>query len=269
MQFWKSNRGKPVRSSDRIFSLGSLSLGVRGRAAGFLFCHPGKLALMDARDLDVFYNEAYGQVFNSGAVGLVSKLAHKSLEAPFGPDDLFENVLELGAGMGQHRGFVRHGFSSYVESDIREEPLLGSSADPRVQRKVLDASSLGGVESGSFDRIIATCLLTHLPNPEAALAEWGRVLAPGGVLSIYLPADPGFLIRLAEMLTTARKTQKRGIDYWAIHLREHRHHFPYLALIVKEVFGPCKVSIRSYPLPGMSWNFSLWFTAQITKDEVR
>lgn len=222
---------------------------------------------MASHDLDVFYNDAYGQVFNSGAVGWVSRLVHKSLEAPFSEDDYFENVLELGAGMGQHREFVRHGFSRYVETDIREDPLPPVKDDSRVERRVLDASTLTDIQSNSFDRILATCLLTHLPDPEASLAEWRRVLAPGGLLSLYLPADPGFLLRVAETVTTARKTQKQGIDYWAIHLREHRHHFPYLRLIVNEVFGAHNVTIRSHPMPGMPWNFALWFTAQIRKEE--
>lgn len=37
---------------------------------------------------------------------------------------------------------------------------------------------------GSFDRVIATQLLLHLPDPWRGLAEMCRVLAPGGLISI-------------------------------------------------------------------------------------
>jgi ubiquinone/menaquinone biosynthesis C-methylase UbiE len=37
---------------------------------------------------------------------------------------------------------------------------------------------------GSFDRILATQVLLHIPDPWRALAEMKRVLAPSGVISI-------------------------------------------------------------------------------------
>lgn len=216
-------------------------------------------------DLDYFYKHVYGPVFNGGAVGRVSNLVHRSMEAPYSHEHFFEKVLELGAGQGQHRRFVRHGFSQYIESDLRLEPLLQSDHDPRVERQVIDANVLTSVKESSVDRIIATCLLTHLANPEAALREWREALVPNGVLSLYLPADPGLVLRLAQKFTTARKTRKRGLDYWSIHYREHRYHFSFLELIVREVFGDANVWLRSWPLPAMSWNFSLWFTAELVK----
>ncbi|HWO35834.1 MAG TPA: methyltransferase domain-containing protein, partial [Candidatus Acidoferrum sp.] len=39
-------------------------------------------------------------------------------------------------------------------------------------------------ENGGFDRIIATQLLLHVPDPWKALAEMNRVLAPGGMISV-------------------------------------------------------------------------------------
>ena len=39
-------------------------------------------------------------------------------------------------------------------------------------------------ENGDFDRIIATQLLLHVPDPWKALAEMNRVLAPGGMIPV-------------------------------------------------------------------------------------
>ena len=77
----------------------------------------------------------------------------------------------------------------------------------------------------SFDRLVATCLLIHLPEPEQALAQWRRMVRPGGLLSIYVPCDPGALLRLTRKFTTARKVRKLGFDRYDLVLaREHRNH---------------------------------------------
>lgn len=39
-------------------------------------------------------------------------------------------------------------------------------------------------ESGSFDRVMATQLLLHVPDPQRSLAEMHRVLAPGGLIAV-------------------------------------------------------------------------------------
>jgi phosphatidylethanolamine/phosphatidyl-N-methylethanolamine N-methyltransferase len=54
------------------------------------------------------------------------------------------------------------------------------------------------VPSASFDRLIATHVLEHLPKPERVLREWARVVRPGGTLSLILPCDPGLARRLGR-----------------------------------------------------------------------
>ena len=44
-----------------------------------------------------------------------------------------------------------------------------------------DASALT-LENDSMDRLIAAHVLEHLIQPETALAEWERVLKPGGLM---------------------------------------------------------------------------------------
>src|SRR5579885_1250996 len=41
---------------------------------------------------------------------------------------------------------------------------------------------------GSFDRIIASEVLEHIPDDGAAMAELARVLRPGGTLAVTVPA---------------------------------------------------------------------------------
>jgi SAM-dependent methyltransferase len=57
---------------------------------------------------------------------------------------------------------------------------------PNVQFALADAADLP-LRSGSMDWIIAAFVLDRLADPAAALAEWARVLRPGGHLLLTLP----------------------------------------------------------------------------------
>ena len=41
---------------------------------------------------------------------------------------------------------------------------------------------------GTFDRIIASEVLEHIPDDQAALDELARVLRPGGTMAVTVPA---------------------------------------------------------------------------------
>jgi len=58
---------------------------------------------------------------------------------------------------------------------------------------VMDAENLS-FPDGSFDVIVAQYVITTVPNPEAALNEFARVLKPGGeiILVNHLGAESGF-----------------------------------------------------------------------------
>jgi SAM-dependent methyltransferase len=52
---------------------------------------------------------------------------------------------------------------------------------------LLSAEDLGAFSSGTFDILIAKHVVEHLPNPDQAISEMGRVLAPGGLLLLATP----------------------------------------------------------------------------------
>ena len=107
-------------------------------------------------------------------------------------------MLEVGAGSGHHLPYVSKDFQQYVMTDVSEEMLniarkkfcAEVSSDSLVIEKQ-DATSLNYPDD-SFDRLIATHVLEHLPNPVSVLSEWNRVVRPDGIISIVLPCDPGF-----------------------------------------------------------------------------
>ena len=213
-----------------------------------------------------FYEEQYENILNTGLVGLMSNFMHRFIEMGIDKSDTFETVLEVGAGNGQHSRFVKHDYRHYIESDIRSVSNSEESktSNPKISRIQLDAQDLSYFEDSSVDRLIATCVLAHLPNPEGALLEWRRVVKPGGTISIYVPNEPGLLLRLFQTLTTAAKSRKNGFDYKSVHYREHRNMWIFCNLLIREIFSESHIKKRSTPFSWLPWNLRLFDVYQIT-----
>lgn len=213
---------------------------------------------------DEVYSTSYETIFNSGAIGLVAKLTHLALERGKTPKDKFPVVLEVGAGQGQHFRFVRHLFDKYFETDLRPGLLPERKEFTKTIQMGVDAENLEDFPDSSVDRVIASCVLIHLSDPEKALREWHRVLRPSGSLDVYIAPEPGWLLRLARRTSTGRKLKKLDMEYPLFHYREHRYSYPYLKAIISSEFSEFDCKFRSYPIPGLSWNFCLWKIAHIT-----
>ena len=121
---------------------------------------------------------------------------HTRMEKPFDESQMYPLTVEVGAGEGQHLPYVRHRFERYVLTDKRAS---GSTEQlpPGAEFMSADAQDLP-FESGTVDRLVSTCVLHHLPDPEAALQSWRRVVRGNGVLTILLATDPGFAHRLGR-----------------------------------------------------------------------
>lgn len=110
---------------------------------------------------------------------------------PFAADS---RLLDCGCGAGAT--LARLDDAGFRALGIDVSPVLAGEAAGRAPGRVL----LAGAErlplrSASFDGVFCECVLTALPDPEAALAEIARVLVPGGfcvVSDLYLRAGaPG------------------------------------------------------------------------------
>ncbi|HAC62406.1 MAG TPA: class I SAM-dependent methyltransferase, partial [Cyanothece sp. UBA12306] len=186
--------------------------------------------------------------------------SHQLIEAAFPPNHYFERVLEVGAGTGHHFKFVRHQFKEYVMTDRstvmleRVKQSYPSSLREQIQICPADAAQLDSFETASFDRLIATHVLEHLYYPHQVLREWDRVVRPGGVLSIVLPCDPGWLWRFGRMLGPRANAEQKGIpyDYWMA--REHVNPFNNLRVFIEYYFE--SVETKWYPsqIPSMDLN---------------
>jgi SAM-dependent methyltransferase len=109
-------------------------------------------------------------------------------------------VLDIGAGRGRHAFEVLRRGALAVAADLSHDDLSATAATMVAMHEAgeLPATAAAAVAisdalrlpfpNGSFDRIIASEVLEHIPDDRAAMAELWRVLAPGGRLAATVPA---------------------------------------------------------------------------------
>jgi phosphatidylethanolamine/phosphatidyl-N-methylethanolamine N-methyltransferase len=215
-------------------------------------------------NLDDYYKNEYNLVIGTGSVGFFYRLYHKWLER--NTDEYYAIVLEVGSGSGEHFEFVSHQFKAYYESDIRNNCVIESIDNNGRQKIYGDAEHLDYVANGQVDRLIATCILTHLANPEKALLEWRRVVAKTGRIDIYVPCEPGMLLQLAQAITTKRRVRKLGLDYDRTQYREHRNHYPTMQMLIKDIFANDQIAVKAFPFRYLNWHFKLFEVYTIHKN---
>lgn len=89
-------------------------------------------------------------------------------------------VLDLGAGNAPYRELFSH--TRYTTSDWSQSEHAGARAADIIS----SADSLP-VARASFDLVLCTQVLEHVPDPAAALAECFRILLPGGRVALTVP----------------------------------------------------------------------------------
>ena len=177
-----------------------------------------------------------------------------------------DRLLDLGCGFGRH---------AYQAARLGAEVVAFDAGADEV-RKVLDtfgamadsgeldpvASRVGSVQGdalalpfpdGSFDRVIASEILEHIPADETAMAELARVLRPGGSMAVTVPrcgpefvnwalSDeyhnvPGGHIRIYRHPELTRRLEATGLTEVGSH-HAHGLHSPYWWL--RCLVGPSK-----------------------------
>lgn len=213
------------------------------------------------RESNIYYHYHYESILNEGFIGLLKGFSHSFLERKLPREFNPQNILEVGSGVGVHRQYVKQSYKNYLQTDIRPNHKLGII--------YADAESLKNFADSSVDRVIATCLIAHLANPKQALSEWRRVTKDDGIISVYVPCEPGFLLRLLRFFSTNIKGKQKGIDHYTFHYTEHRNYYLHLKYIFTNIFKNDKVSIDKFPFPFLSWNFNFFviYTIRVCKDD--
>ena len=170
-------------------------------------------------------------------------------------------VLELGCGPGYlwqsnlqrippDWEITLSDFSAGMLKDAQE--TLGQSGR-NFTFQVIDAQAIP-FETAHFDRVIANCMLYHVPDRVRALSEIRRVLKPGGYLYAATFSNAGFsaLKRLTDSagipfwsgeLEFSLENGAEQLAHWFSHIELHRLENP---LVVKEA-EPLVALLRAVP----------------------
>jgi ubiquinone/menaquinone biosynthesis C-methylase UbiE len=96
------------------------------------------------------------------------------------------DVLDAGAGTGPYRNFFSH--CNYKTQDFCETPSTMGKYTPMDY--VCDITNIP-VPNGSFDVIICSEVLEHVPEPIKVIKEFSRILRQGGRLFLTAPLGCG------------------------------------------------------------------------------
>ena len=140
------------------------------------------------------YDLVFGAVFERGR-----KAAITAAERIGG------RILEVGVGTGL--SLPDYSWSNHVVGIDLSEPMLRKAKTRAAEYRltnldglaVMDAQHLG-FQDGVFDVVVAQYVITAVPDPEATLDEFARVLKPGGeiILVNHLGAEGGLRAALEQ-----------------------------------------------------------------------
>ena len=180
---------------------------------------------------------------------------HRKIELTYNPQDFFASVIELGSGQNEHKSFVKHSYYSYLATDVREisdpslSPLVAGMLPPCNGdfKAIADATDLK-YPDGSFDRVIAACLLLHLPDPLKAVDQWLRVLKPGGHIDVLIPNDESLIVGAYKALFSRRKARELGFDdFDLVNALEHITYYSRVVRLISARYGREDVKFDHFP----------------------
>ena len=168
-------------------------------------------------------------------------------------DDL---VLDMGCGAGRHAFESLRRGGRIVAFDMSHPELVevrntfgamvdsGEVADDATGQPMQGDALRLPFPDNTFDRVIASEVLEHIPDDDAAIAELSRVLKPGGTIAVtvparfaerlcwklseeyYAPIAVGGHVRIYKESDLRSKLNARGLDDQGSH-KNHALHSPY------------------------------------------
>jgi SAM-dependent methyltransferase len=175
-------------------------------------------------------------------------------------------VLDLGAGHGEQKIFadalgVDAEWLAVEPNPQRTEPLRKAGYSDVVTAIDLEQQRLP-YEDGRFDAVVASHVLEHLTNAPEALADWHRVVAPGGAVLLGLPMHLSPIAALARLKYRLKGRRPRGHCWFFSMGSLNAFLAPYS---VRRIWGFRIIAARSQlPLEDWEWFYraSVWLGAR-------
>jgi SAM-dependent methyltransferase len=174
-----------------------------------------------------------------------------------------DRLLDLGCGFGRHAFEAARRGASVIALDAGPEEVAqvrgtlaamveaGELASDHPATAVQGDALALPFPDATFDRVIASEVLEHIPDDRAAMAELSRVLRPGGTMAVTVPRagpeainwalsdeyhdTPGGHVRIYRRSTLERRLSATGLHPTGFH-HAHGLHSPYWWL--RCVVGP-------------------------------
>jgi SAM-dependent methyltransferase len=165
-----------------------------------------------------------------------------------------DRLLDLGCGFGRHAFEAARRGASVVALDAGPEEVaqvrgtLGAMVEAGELAPDHPATAVQGdalalpFDDATFDRVIASEVLEHIPDDVAAMKELARVLRPGGTMAVTVPRagpeavnwalsdeyhdTPGGHVRIYRRSTLERRLAQAGLRPTGFH-HAHGLHSPY------------------------------------------
>ena len=196
---------------------------------------------------------------------------------PIQPGD---RLLDLGCGGGRHAFEAARRGARVVAVDLDRSELAqvtaifaamaeaGEIPDGASGMAVAGDATTLPFPDGSFDKVIAAEVLEHLPADQIAMNEIARILRPGGVAAVTVPAwlpervcwqlsddyhnTPGGHVRIFTRRELVTKLTRSGLTVTGQH-RAHGLHSPYWWI-------KCAVGVRNddHPLASAYHKVLVW-----------
>ncbi len=171
-----------------------------------------------------------GEFFRHGVQRVEEFLSHGSaLGRPAG----HQTALDFGCGVGRLTRALAPHFDNVTGLDIsatmieRALELNGDVANAEFTRNTRPDLSI--FQDATFDLVACDIVLQHLPDRRTVrgyLAEFARVLKPGGLLVFQLPTSLPLVVRIQPRRSAYRLMRRVGLPartlYWRLGLHPNR-----------------------------------------------
>lgn len=128
---------------------------------------------------------------------------------------LRSRVLEIGAGVGTLSALYRDSVDTAVllepAPNLIERLRARFAADPGVTvlgQRLDDARAVGQLRDGSFDAVVLINVLEHIDDDAGMLDQIHHLLAPSGILLLFVPALPWLFGSLDTLVGHRRRYVK-------------------------------------------------------------